>query len=115
MTNEMVGIAGTIGLTFLLFGLRNIILPSHHPSHLPLGRANKERRVTPTAHHEDHELNMKTVGDDAWLLWMPDVEIEPRAGRAEGRGEGNEPRGERRKASTRDERFEDRTLGGEIR
>ena len=107
MTNEIVGIVSAIGLTFFLFGLRHLILPSN----LPAGRTKKDRRVTPTAQHENHEPNMKIIEDDAWLLWMPDFEIEPRAGR----GEGHKPRGERRTASTRDERLEDRTMGGEIR
>jgi hypothetical protein len=103
MTNEMIGIVGAIGLTFLLFVLRHFILPSE--------RANKRRRVTPMTHRENHELKKIIVEDDAWLLWAPDIEVESRTAR----GQSNEPRGQRRKGPGSAERRDDRTIGGEIR
>jgi hypothetical protein len=107
MTNEIIGIVGAIGLTFLLFVLRHFILPSN----LPSGRANKRRRATPMTHREKHELNKTTVEDDAWLLRVPDLEVESRPAR----GQSSEPRGQRRKGPGSDEGRDDRTIGGEIR
>ena len=103
MINEILGIVSAIGLTFLLFGLRHLILPSE--------RANKRRRVTPMMHRERHELNKTTFEDDAWLLWAPDIEVESRTAR----GQSNGPREQRRKEPRNHERRDDRAIGGEIR
>ena len=67
MTNEIIGIVGTIGLTFLLFLLRYFILPSE--------RANRRRQV-PRTTRENRELDNRAIDDDAWLLWTPDFETE---------------------------------------
>jgi len=103
MTNEIIGIVGTIGLTLLLFVLRHLILPSE--------RANKGRRVTPMTHRENNELKKTTVEDDARLLWTPDIEVESGTARRQSSG----PRGQRRKEPGYDQRHDDRTVGGEIR
>jgi hypothetical protein len=103
LINEVMGIVGAIGLTFLLFGLRHLILPSE--------RAKKRRYITPIADRENHELNKKTVEDDAWLLWAPGLETDVRVDRSQ----SHLPGGERRKARRHDEGREDRTIGGEIR
>jgi hypothetical protein len=103
MTNEVIGIVGVLGLTFLLFGLRYLIMPSE--------RANKRRRATPMTRRENHELNKKTVEDDAWLLWAPGLQTDASVAR----GQSHEPRGERRKGPRYDERRDDRTIRGEIR
>ena len=103
LINEVIGIVGVLGLTSLLFGLRHLILPSE--------RADKRRYITPIADRENHELDKRTVEDDAWLLWAPDPEIDVRLDRSQ----SHLPRGERRKGHPVDEGREDRTIGGEIR
>ena len=77
MTNEIIGIVGAIVLTFLLFVLRHFILT--------LGRSKKRRYVTPMTRRENRELNKRDVEDDAWLLWVPDLETEVRADRGQTR------------------------------
>lgn len=104
MANEIIGIASAIGLTSLLFGLRRLILPSE--------RGNKRRYVPTPQHRETNELNTKALeDDDAWLLWMPDVEIETRAGHGQSGESGRKPL----LLPRNDERTENRTIGGETR
>lgn len=66
MTNEIIGIVSAIALTALLFGLRHLLLPSER------GKERRDVPAPPPLHRGNHELNRKTVEDDAWLLWRPE-------------------------------------------
>ena len=70
MNNQMIGIAGVFAVTLFLLVLRHCFLS--------LGRARRSRHVNPTAPRRDHEPNLKSADDDAWLLWSP--ELDERAG-----------------------------------
>ena len=82
MTNESIGITGVIVVTFLLFVLRRLILPSE--------RRRKTAPLTHLARRSDEQFKRRAIEDDAWLLWSPDFESQV------DRGEIGEPRAERK-------------------
>jgi hypothetical protein len=103
MPNEIIGIVGAIGLTFLLFAFRHFVLQAE--------RGKKRRHVAPEPSREYTELEETAVEDNAWLPRTPDSEAEVRV---EG-SQRNQRREQRGKVLRYDERRDDRTIGGEIR
>lgn len=103
MPNEIIGSAGAIGLTFLLFALRHFVLPAE--------RGKRRRHAAPEPSREYTELEKTTVEDNGWLPRTPDVEAEVRVERRQ----RNQRREQRGKELRYDERRDDRTIGGEIR
>ena len=93
MTNEIIGILGVLGLTFLLFVLRHFILPSK--------RGIKHSYVAPIAPSK-RESNRSPIDDDAWRLWTPNVKDELQLDR----GQTNEPPGARTKEAVKTKLFE---------
>lgn len=88
MKNEAIGILAVLALTFLLFVLRHLILPSQ--------RSTKRHSVAPIAPCKKHDAT-NPIGDDAWLLLKPNVEDE----RQIDRGQSNEPYRPRRKGAVK--------------
>ena len=71
MNNDVIGIGGVFAFTLFLFLLRHF--------YLSIGRRDdKSRYVTPAAPRANKRSNSDSGADDAWLLWMPDLETETR-------------------------------------
>jgi hypothetical protein len=63
MSNQMIGIAGVLAVTFVLLTLLHFFLS--------LGRRRSNRYVNPEPPREN-KSNVKRLEDDSWLLWSPD-------------------------------------------